>query len=113
MQNNNIFSEIMIFFLLSDDVSNKKIIKEINETYSDILDEVLEEKKWIPDLDFDIIKIKGMKNGFKIVPNNAISAFWTSNILIDSKDEIKPYMKITIDGVTYWFDEKQKTLKHK
>lgn len=54
-----------------------------------------------------------MNEGYKIVPNNAITAFWTSGILIDCEEEIKPYMRITYEGVTYWFDEKQKKLKFK
>ena len=67
----------------------------------------------LADLDFDIVRIKDMNEGYKIVPNNAITAFWTSGILIDSEEEIKPYMRITYEGVTYWFDEKQKKLKFK
>lgn len=113
MQNNNLFSQMMVFFMLTDDITNDKIINEIHLTYSEILNDILEEKKWISDLDFNIVRIKDMNEGYKIVPNNAITAFWTSGILIDCEEEIKPYMRITYEGVTYWFDEKQKKLKFK
>lgn len=45
MQNNNLFSQMMVFFMLTDDITNDKIINEIHLTYSEILNDILEEKK--------------------------------------------------------------------
>lgn len=114
MQNNNIFLQLITLYLFQDDdISSDDIVDELHYMFSNILKDVLDNKNMINNLDFDIIKIRGMKEGYKIVPNNAITAFWTSGILLDVDKEIGPDMVITIDMVDYWYDEKRKILKHK
>ncbi len=114
MQNDNIFLKLTTLYLFQgDDISSDDIVDELHYMFSNILKDVLDNKNMINNLDFEVIKIRGMKEGYKIVPNNAITAFWTSGILLDADKEIGPDMVITIDRVDYWYDEKRKILKHK
>ena len=109
---NNPIQDFFIENLLNDvDISKKKNFEDIQKNLSLFIEQYLDEENDIVYLDFSIKKDKF--DGFKIIPNNIITALWFSGIIPTDTNGVLKANKFVFDDKQYTFNKKTKVLTTK
>lgn len=107
----NPFRDYLVMSLVHGiDVSEKRFKSEISETFSYILQNVLNDPEDVLYLDFKIQKKKGY---YKVFGKNAISSIWLSGILPTDIETVLNDNRFIIGDKEYCYDKKTSELKYK
>ena len=107
--NSNPFQDLLVNMLLNDqDISDKRMKKEINAIYIDFLENVLNDPEDSLLLDFEIKRKKG---AYQVIGKNIISALWFSGIFYPNVDEIMETNEVILGDEKYRFNEDTCQLK--
>ena len=107
--NVNPFQDLLMNLILNDqDISSKKLKKEINVIFIDFLENILNDPEDAIYLDFEIIKIDKL---FKIIGKNFLSSLWLSGYFFTNVDEIMKSNVFIIGNRKFIFNEKTHELK--
>lgn len=107
----NPFRDFLLISLEYDlDISDKKLKKEIHESFRYILENVLNNPEEVIYLDFEITN---NDKYFKLVGKNAITALWLSGIIPSDADNILKSNTFIISDRKYVYNTKKKELTYK
>jgi len=107
--NENPFQDLLMNLILNDqDISDRKLKKEINGIFIEFLENILNDPKDALYLDFEIIN---KKNKYSVIGKNFISSLWLSGYFLTNVDEIMASNVFIAGDRKFVYNEKTLELK--
>lgn len=105
----NPFQDVLMQLMDSGlDISSRKVKKEINGIFVNILENVLNDPEDVVHLDFEI---NNSDVGYYLIGKNIVSSLWFSCVLPDDVQEVLKANLFVFDGKKYTYSKKTNKLK--
>lgn len=95
---------LFVSLMCGVDIANKEVIREVQSTLSNLLENYLNYEEDVKFLDFKIIKNQGK---YRVVGKNIISALWLSGIIPSNTLKVMKENKLVYRDFVYTFNEKK------